>query len=73
MDQANTCLHFCGALQQRAPPQASILDEHVKSAEPDSEWQQVAEMPKVLHSQMQEIEELLHKLPEPRDHVRFPV
>lgn len=69
MDQANTCLHFCGALQQRAPPQASILDEQLKPAEPDNEWQQVAEMPKVLHSQMQEIQELLDKLPEPKNQV----
>lgn len=70
MHQANTCLHFCGALQQRAPPQLAILDEHVKPVEEDPEWAQVAEMPKILHSQMKEIQELLDKLPQPKDHVR---
>jgi hypothetical protein len=70
MDQANTILHFCGTLQQRAPPQVSILDEHVKPVEQDDEWQKVTDMPKTLRSQMDEIQELLDKLPKPRDHVR---
>lgn len=69
MDQANTCLHFCGALQQRAPPQVAILDDLVTPAEKDSEWEQVTEMPEVLHSQMQEIQELLDKLPQTKDQV----
>lgn len=71
MDQANTCLHFCGALQQRAPAQQSILDNLMHPVQEDPEWQQVIEMPKVLHSQMEEIQALLDKLPQPCDHVRF--
>jgi hypothetical protein len=47
----------------------AILDQHVHPVEQDNDWQQVAEMPKVLRSQMEEIQELLDKLPRPKHQV----
>jgi hypothetical protein len=63
ISQASACVNFFGALQQHAPADLAILDEYVHPRRDDPDWQQVTEMPKLLRTQMDDIQDLIEQLP----------